>query len=96
MSVVRSHTYSVDPADLEEFLARRASLIGTVRETHPGPTVALLVELDDGTYRDTWHWESRGQMDAALAALATFPEAPLTMALTKYATAQDGHVVDER
>ncbi|WP_449065150.1 hypothetical protein [Planomonospora algeriensis] len=96
MSAVRSHTYSVDPADLEEFLARRASLIGTVRETHPGLTRALLVELDDGTYSDTWHWESGAQMGAALAAIAIFPEAPLTMALTKDATAQNGQVVDER
>ena len=96
MSVVRSHTYSVDPANLEEFLARRASLIGTVRESHPGPTVALLVQLDDGTYSDTWHWESGAQMDAALPAIASFPEAPLTMALTRDATAQNGQVVDER
>jgi hypothetical protein len=96
MSVVRSHTYSVDPADIEEFLARRASLIGTVRETHPGLTTALLVKLDDGTYSDTWHWESGAQMGAALAAGSTFPEAPLTMALTRGATVQNGQVVDER
>ncbi|MFC4063074.1 hypothetical protein ACFOWE_32755 [Planomonospora corallina] len=96
MSVVRSHAYSVDPADLEEFLARRASLIGTIREAHPGLTKTLLVELDDGTYSDTWHWESGAQMGAALAALPAFPEAPLTMALTRDATARDGRVVDER
>ncbi|MFD1934855.1 MULTISPECIES: hypothetical protein [Nonomuraea] len=96
MSVVRSHTYSVDPADLEEFLARRASLIGTVRDTHPGLTMTLLVKLDDGTYSDTWHWESGAQMGAALAAIPTFAEAPPTMALTKDATAQNGQVVDER
>ncbi|GAA3142121.1 hypothetical protein GCM10010466_36350 [Planomonospora alba] len=96
MSVVRSHAYSVDPADLEEFLARRASLIGTVRETHPGLTRTRLVELEDGTYSDTWHWESDAQMGAALAAISTFPEAPLTMALTRNATALNGRVVDER
>ncbi|GIH93936.1 hypothetical protein ACFFMN_15715 [Planobispora siamensis] len=96
MSVIRTHTYSVDPADLEEFLARRASLIGTVRETHPGLTTTRLVKLDDGTYSDTWHWESDAQMGAALAAIATFPEAPLAMALTKDATVQNGQVVDER
>ena len=96
MTVVRSHTYSVDPADVEEFLARRASLIGTVRETHPGLTRAVLVKLDDGTYSDTWHWESGAQLGAALAAIATFPEAPLAMALTRDATAQNGQVVDQR
>jgi hypothetical protein len=94
MSVVRSHTYTVDPADIEEFLARRASLIATVRDTHPGLTRALLVKLDDDTYSDTWHWASGEQMGAALA--ATFREAPLTMALTKDATARNGQVVDER
>ncbi|GAA4054856.1 hypothetical protein ACIBH1_43690 [Nonomuraea sp. NPDC050663] len=96
MSVVRTHTYSVDPADLEEFLARRASLIGTVRDTHPGLAFALLIQLDDGTYRDTWHWEDGAQMGAALAAISTFPEAPLTMALTKDSTAQNGRIIDER
>jgi hypothetical protein len=96
MSAVRSHTYSVDPADLEEFLARRASLIGTVRETHPGLTATLLVRLDDDTYTDTWRWEDGAQLGAALAAIATFPEAPLTMALTRDATARNGQVVDER
>lgn len=96
MTVVRSHTYSVVPADVEEFLARRASLIGTVRETHPGLTRAVLVKLDDGTYSDTWHWESAAQLGGALAAIATFPEAPLAMALTRDATAQNGQVVDQR
>ncbi|GGN22007.1 hypothetical protein GCM10010109_36400 [Actinoplanes campanulatus] len=96
VTAVRSHRYSVDPADLEEFLARRASLIGTVRETHPGLTAAVLVRLDDGTYTDTWHWSGEQELNAALAAIATFPEAPLAMALTSDATASNGLVVDQR
>jgi hypothetical protein len=96
MTSVRTHRYSVDPADVEEFLARRASLIGTVRETHPGLTRTLLLKLDDDTYCDIWHWESGAQMAAAFAAVHTFPEAPLAMALTKDATAQNGRTVDER
>ena len=96
MSVVRTHTYTVAEADLEEFLARRACLIGTVREGHPGLTHAVLIQLDDGTYSDTWHWENAGQLQAATAATATFPEAPLTWTLTKHGSTQDGHVVDER
>ncbi|MFD1940376.1 MULTISPECIES: hypothetical protein [Nonomuraea] len=96
MSVVRTHSYSVAESDLEEFLARRGSLIATVREGHPGLTHAVLIRLDDGTYTDTWHWESAKELGAALAAIATFHEAPLTMALTKDATAQSGEVVDER
>ncbi|MBN6057895.1 hypothetical protein JYK22_38600, partial [Nonomuraea sp. RK-328] len=95
MSVVRSHRYSVADTDLEEFLARRGSLIATVRKGHPGLTRTVLVRLEDGTYTDTWHWESAGQMGAAFAAMPTFPEAPLTMALTKDAVALNGQVVDE-
>ncbi|MDR8408241.1 hypothetical protein MTP10_05780 [Nonomuraea sp. 3-1Str] len=96
MSVVRSHRYSVAEADLEEFLARRSSLIATVREGHTGLTHAVLIRLEDGSYTDTWHWETGAQMGAALAAIPTFPEAPLTMALTKDGTALNGQVVDER
>ncbi|MFI7059076.1 hypothetical protein ACIBLB_44190 [Streptosporangium canum] len=95
MPVVRTHRYSVAGADLEEFLARRSSLIATVREGHPGLTHATLVQLEDGTYTDTWHWESAEQLGTALAALPTFSEAPLTMALTKDNTAQTGQVIDE-
>jgi hypothetical protein len=57
---------------------------------------ALLVRLEDGTYSDTWRWESADQLFAALAAIPTFPEAPLTMALTKDASVQNGHIVDHR
>ncbi|MGC5013389.1 hypothetical protein ACLQ2R_21735 [Streptosporangium sp. DT93] len=96
MTAVRSHRYSVADADLEEFLARRSSLIATVREGHPGLSRAVLIRLDDGTYTDTWQWESAGQMEAAFAAMPTFPEAPLTMALTRDGTASNGRVVDER
>jgi hypothetical protein len=96
MPVVRSHSYLVNPTDLEEFLARRASLIATVRATHPGLTRAVLVQLDDETFNDTWYWADGAQMAAAFAAIGTFPEAPLAMALTGDATAQNGHVLDER
>jgi hypothetical protein len=96
MTAVRTHTYRVAPADWEEFLARRASLIGTVRETHPGLTAAVLVRLDDDTYTDTWHWATAAELQAALAAIATFPEAPLTMALTRDGTARNGLIVDQR
>ena len=95
MSAVRSHHYSVDEADLEEFLARRSSLIATIRKAHPGLTAGLLVRLEDGTYSDTWRWETAAQMGAALAAIPTFPEAPLTMALTKDSTVQDGQIIAE-
>ncbi|SEH01124.1 hypothetical protein SAMN05444920_11954 [Nonomuraea solani] len=95
MSVVRSHRYSVADTDLAEFLARRGSLIATVRKGHPGLTHAVLIRLENGTYTDTWHWETAEQLGAALAAIPTFPEAPLAMALTSDATALMGQVVDE-
>lgn len=95
MSVVRAHHYSIAPSDLEEFLARRTSLIATIREGHPGLTHTVLIQLEDGTYTDTWHWESPQQMGAAFATIPTLPEVPLTMALTKDATAVNGQVIDE-
>jgi hypothetical protein len=96
MSVVRNHIYSVDPADLDELLNRRSSLIATVRASHPGLSATRLVRLDDGTYCDTWHWETAEQLGAALAAIPTFAEAPATMSLTRDGTAQNGEVLDER
>lgn len=35
MSVVRVHRYNVDPANLEELLARRAQLIAGIRAGNP-------------------------------------------------------------
>ncbi|GAA3598162.1 hypothetical protein GCM10022419_096890 [Nonomuraea rosea] len=95
MTAVRSHRYSVADADLEEFLARRRSLVTAIRKGHPGLTRVALIRLDDGTYTDTWYWERAEQLAAALAAISTFAEAPPAMALTKDATAQNGRVVDE-
>ena len=34
MAVVRTHHYSIDPADLGEFLTRRAALIAAVRAAY--------------------------------------------------------------
>jgi hypothetical protein len=45
-----------------EFLARRGSLVATVREGHPGLAHAVLIRLEDGAYTDTWHWEIAEQM----------------------------------
>lgn len=56
----------------------------------------MLIRLEDGAYTDTWHWESAEQMGAAFAALPAFPEAPLTMALTRDGTAPNGRGVDVR
>lgn len=96
MSVVRAHTYSVAPADLDELLERRATLIAAIRAAHPGLRETRLIRLEDGTFSDVWRWDSAGELGAALASMADFPEARLAMSLTKDATAQNGEIVDER
>jgi hypothetical protein len=96
MADIRIHHYAVDAADHDEFLARRAALIDAMRARHPGLIEALLVRLDDGTFVDSWRWESAEAMRAALAAAPTFPEIRAAMSLTRDTTNEDGEVVDRR
>jgi hypothetical protein len=58
MAVSRTHRYTVDPADLEELIARRTTVIAAIRAAHPGLTEARLTRLEDGTYTDVWRWDS--------------------------------------
>jgi hypothetical protein len=95
MASARTHHYAVNPADLEELLSRRATLISAIRAAYPGLADTRLVRLGDGTFTDTWRWDSAEQMQAALAAMP-IPEARAAMSLTRDATAQDGDIVDER
>jgi hypothetical protein len=96
MAVSRTHRYTVDPADLDELLARRATLITAIRAAHPGLAEARLTRLEDGTFTDVWRWDSAEQMQAALADMARFPQARAAMSLTRDRTAVDGEIVDER
>jgi hypothetical protein len=97
MADIRIHRYTVDdPADLEELLARRAELIAAIRADHPGLREARLIRLEDGTLIDTWRWRSAEEMQVALGAAPTFPEARAAMSLTRNASAEDGEIVDER
>jgi putative heme degradation protein len=96
MAVSRTHHYTVDPANFDELLARRAKLIDGIRAAHPGLTEARLTRLEDGSYTDVWRWESAEQMQAALVAARNFPAVGETMSLTRNATAQNGEIVDER
>lgn len=96
MTAIRAHRYTVNPADFEEFLERRANLINAIRAAHPSLTETRLTRLEDGTYTDVWRWKSVEQMGAAFADLANFPEARLTMSLTTDATALNGEIIDER
>lgn len=95
MAVVRSHHYTVNPATIEEFLARRATLITAIRAAYSGLAEARLTRLEDGTYTDTWRWDTAGQMQAAFPAMS-LPEAGAAMSLTQDATAQNGEIIDER
>jgi hypothetical protein len=93
---VRIHRYAIDPADIEELLARRAALITAIRADHPGLVEARLIRLEDGKFIDAWRWGSAEQMQAALAAAPTIPEVAAAMSLTRDRTAEDGEIVDER
>ena len=68
MAAVRIHRYTVDPADLQELIARRARLIDAVRAAHSELAEARLTRLADGTCTDVWRWESAEQQRAALGA----------------------------
>jgi hypothetical protein len=96
MAVSRTHRYTVDPADLDELIARRATLITAVRAAHPGLAETRLTQLEDGTFTDVWRWDSIEQMRAALADMRRFPESRAARSLTRDATHVDGEIVDER
>ena len=96
MAVVRMHRYVVDPADLDELTARRATLIDAIRAAHPALAEARLTRLEDGTYSDVWRWDSGEQMHAALADMPNFPQSRATWALTRDRSHVDGEIVDER
>jgi hypothetical protein len=85
----------VDPGDLEELIARRATLIESVRSVHSGLTDTRLLRNEDGTYTDAWQWES---MDALVAAFpaAGSAEAEAAMKLTRDAAAINAELIDQR
>jgi hypothetical protein len=97
MAVSRTHRYTVDPADLDELIARRAALIAAVREVHPGLTDTRLTRMEDGTCTDVWRWNSAAEMRAAMADMPKFGDkAGAAWALARDATHVDGEIVDER
>ena len=96
MSIVRAHTYQVEPAKLEQLMAQRANLIAGIRAANPGLVETRLTRYEDGTYTDVWRWESAEQMTTALTAAAGFPLVAATLALTHAAAVQNGEIIDER
>jgi hypothetical protein len=95
VSVVRVHTYCVDPDDLDELITRRATLIESVRSVYPGLVDTRLLRHEDGTYTDAWQWESMQALVAAFPA-AGGPQAEAAMKLTRNATATNAELVDQR
>ena len=96
MTAVRIHRYSVDPAQLDDLLTRRAQLIARIRSGFPALNATTLVKLEDDTYVDTWHWESAEQMNTALAAAAGAPPVAETLGLTEDHVVHSGEVIDQR
>jgi hypothetical protein len=95
MTVTKTHHYTIEPADLDELLARRAALITAVRAAYPGLTGTRLTRLEDGTFTDTWHWDTAERMRAARPA-TSLPEAQAAMSLVRDHTARNGEIIDER
>src|SRR5215471_3715920 len=95
MAVVRTHHYTIEPASLAELLARRAALITAVRAAYPGLAGTRLTRLEDGTFNDSWRWDTAEHMRAASPA-TSLPEARAAMSLTRDHTARYGEIVDER
>jgi hypothetical protein len=95
---LRIHRYAVDPADVDELIARRTKLITAMRAAGLGLFETRLIRLEDGTFVDYWRWDDAEQMQAAGAGIAAgkFPEARAAMSLTRDKTDEDGEIVDER
>ncbi|HEU4947892.1 MAG TPA: antibiotic biosynthesis monooxygenase [Kribbella sp.] len=96
MSVLRMTRFSVDPANADQMLAKRADLIAAVRANFAGLTEARLARVDDETWLDLWRWESLESLQTALAGAPTLPEAAAAFALIHDASEERGELVDER
>ena len=77
MAVVRLDRFTVDPGDVEELLARRNALVAAVRNAVPGLIQARLAKLDDKTWIDLWHWDSRSSAQTAIQRARTVRAAEL-------------------
>lgn len=96
MAVVRITRFSVDPANVEEMVNRRAKLVDAVRAAYPGLAEARLARLGDETWIDTWRWDSAANVEAALAGAPELPEAGQAFSVVRDASAELAEIVDER
>ncbi|GAB0105612.1 hypothetical protein JMUB6875_45920 [Nocardia sp. JMUB6875] len=95
MAVIRLHRFRVARADLDTLLAQRRTLINGIRRAHPGLTEARLTRLEDGTYLDTWRWDTAEHMLTAIAAAQGIPLVDATESLMLDSTALTGEIIDE-
>jgi hypothetical protein len=98
MAVLRLDRFTVDSADAEEMIAKRNALVAAVRDAVPGLIEARLAKLDDQTWIDVWHWDSRSSAQAAIerSRAGAIPEAAAAFALVRDLTTEFAEVVDER
>lgn len=98
MAVLRLDRFTVDPADAQELLAKRNALVAAVRNAVPGLIEARLAKLNDQTWIDVWHWDSRTSAQAAIerSRAGDIPEAAAAFAVTNDLTTEFADVVDER
>ncbi|GLZ78483.1 hypothetical protein Afil01_32900 [Actinorhabdospora filicis] len=93
MTAVRVHRYTVAADRLDDLLDRRAQAITGIRAGFPGLTGTRLIGLEDGSYVDTWTWESAEQMNAALQASSGNPGVAAILALTGDHVVASGEII---
>lgn len=96
MAVLRLARFTIDPADTEEMLTRRAAMVAAIRDAFPGLVETRLGKVDDQTWIDLWRWQSVGSAQAATAAASTIPQAAAALALTKDMSIEHAELVEER
>ncbi|MDG4824082.1 hypothetical protein O7635_19690 [Asanoa sp. WMMD1127] len=94
MSIVRVTRFTANTSDTDGLLAKRAELIASVRAGFAGPTATRLTKDEEGTWTDTWSWNSVADVEAAAA--ARLPVAGEAFALVTVTGVETAEVVDER
>ncbi len=95
MAVLRFARFTVDPANVDEMLSRRTTLVAAIKEAYPALTETRLAQVDDKTWVDTWRWDSLAEAQAALEHAPSIPEAAAAFALTSDLSAHFAEIVDE-
>lgn len=96
MAVARYSRFRVSPDDVGELLSRRAALIDAVRARFTGLSRVALSRIDEESWLDMWRWDSADEMQAALSAAGTIPEAGPAFAVAREFSAEVADIVDER